>query len=162
MTRTGTWIAALIFSAVLPLAAEDHDAWKKLQFLTGDWVGVAGEKDTPHGAGQGGFSFHPELNGKILVRRNQARYSSGVSHDDLVVSYFEGVPRAIYFDTEGHTIHYSLTFPGPESVTFDSPGYRLSYWMEKGILKGKFEVAGKTYLVWDSRRVTAASPPAKP
>ena len=143
---------ALALLCVSPLLAQESDAWKKLQFLTGDWIGVATEKGSPLGAGQGGFSFRPELNGKILVRRNEARYASGATHDDLMVIYLEDGPRAIFFDTEGHTIHYKLAFPAPDSVTFESPGYRLSYWMQKGVLKGKFEVGGKTYLSWDARR----------
>jgi hypothetical protein len=147
----------LLLLAAMPLAAQDDAAWKKLDFLAGQWIGVAGAKETPLGPGQGTFSFQPELNHKILVRRNQARYDSGVSHDDLMIIYLEGAPRAIYFDTEGHTIHYRLTFPAPESVVFDSepgpgPAYRLSYWMEKGALQGKFEVGGKTYMTWSARR----------
>jgi len=41
--------------------------------------------------------------------------------------------------------------------TQPGPKYRLSYWMEKGSLKGKFEVAAqgseyKTYMSWASRK----------
>lgn len=75
---------------------------------------TAGEKDTPLGAGQGTFSFEPELNRKIVVRHNPAAYNSGERHDDLMPIYLDApndTPRAIYFDTEGHVIRYSLTFP---------------------------------------------------
>jgi len=71
---------------------------------------------------------------------------------------------AFSFDTElnNHTIRYNLSFPAAESVVFESDGlqpgpkYRLSYWMEKGSLKGKFEVAGpgagyNPYMSWGSR-----------
>ena len=37
------------------------DAWKKLDFLVGDWTGVADAKDGQLGPGQGDFSFQPEL-----------------------------------------------------------------------------------------------------
>src|SRR2546429_9953027 len=87
----------------LPAWPQNADL-KKLDFLIGKWVGVAGEKDTPLGAGQGAFSFDPELNNKIIVRHNRAEYDSGVSHGDLMVIYLEGSPRAIYFDSEGHVI----------------------------------------------------------
>ena len=141
--------------------------WKRLEFLLGKWKGVAGEKDTQLGAGQGAFSFDLELAQKIVVRRNNATYDSGVKHDDLMVIYFDGPrgapPRAIYFDSEGHVIRYNLTFPAAERVVFESDGsqpgpkYRLSYWVEKGALKGTFEVAPpgadyKNYMSWTSQR----------
>lgn len=141
-------------------------AWKKLEFLMGKWTGAAGEKDSPHGAGQGGFSFDVELNQKIIVRRNRAEYNSGVKHDDLMVIYLDApneAPRAIYFDTEGHVIRYNLTFPAADKVVFESdaiqsgPRFRLTYWRDAALLDGKFEVAPpgaeyKTYLSWTSKR----------
>jgi len=153
----GLWLCGL-----LPVWGQTAD-WKKLDFLIGKWVGVAGEKDTPLGAGQGAFSFDFELNNKIIVRHNRAEYDSGARHDDLMVIYLEGTPRAIYFDSEGHVIRYKISFSGDESVVFESDGtqpgpkYRLSYWMENGSLKGKFEVAApgaeyKTYMSWGSRK----------
>ena len=133
--------------------------WSKLDFVLGKWTGVAGEKETPLGAGQGGFSFEFELDKRIIVRKNHAEYDKGVKHDDLMVIYLEGTPRAIYFDSEGHTIRYNVAFPAKDQVVFESDGtqpgpkYRLSYWMEKAVLKGKFEVGGpeyKTYMTWGS------------
>lgn len=156
----------LLLTAYAVLHAQTDDGWKKLDFLLGDWTGVAGEKDTPLGAGQGDFSFKPELKEKIVVRRNNAQYDSGAQHDDLMVIYLDAPnqpPRAIYFDTEGHVIHYLLTFPSPNRVVFESDGsqpgprYRLTYWMESGALKGGFEVAApskdyQSYLSWTSKR----------
>src|ERR1700681_1764083 len=150
----------------LPVTAQSADtgAWKKLEFLLGKWTGVAGEKDTQLGAGQGAFSFEPQLDKKIIVRHNNATYDSGVRHDDLLIIYLENdKPHAIYFDSEGHVIRYNVTVPSPNAVTFESDGtqpepkYRLSYWMEKGSLNGKFEVAPpgaeyKTYLSWTSKK----------
>ena len=130
------------------------DWWKPLGFLIGDWVGVAGAKDTPIGAGQGAFSFAPDVERKVIVRRNKAQYDSGARHDDLMVIYMEDArPRAIYFDSEGHVIHYSVSTPSAERVVFESDaGYRLTYWMEDGAMKGQFEVGGKPYMNWTSRR----------
>ena len=141
-------------------------AWKKLDFLIGKWIGVAGPNETPLGAGQGGFSFQADLNGKIIVRRNTAAYESGVKHEDLMVIYSDTpneAPRAIYFDSEGHIIRYNLSFPSAGTAVFESdatqagPRYRLTYWMEGGTLKGKFEVGApagdyKTYMSWTSKR----------
>ena len=165
-------ILSTAFLCVLPIQAQGtpdktgESAWKKLEFLLGKWTGTAGEKDTPLGAGQGGFSFDAELNQKIIVRHNHAAYDSGMRHDDLMVIYLDSpndTPRAIYFDTEGHVIRYSLTFPAANRVIFESeatqpgPRYRLSYWMNGRALEGKFEVAPpgaeyKAYMTWTSRR----------
>lgn len=152
--------------AVLALHAQSNASWNKLDFLLGDWTGVAGEQDTPVGAGQGAFSFKPELKQHIVVRRSKAHYALGVEHDDLMVIYLEDLnsaPRAIYFDTEGHVIQYTLNFPSPERVVFESDGtqagpkYRLTYWMENSSLNGRFEIAKpageyKTYMSWTSKR----------
>jgi hypothetical protein len=152
-----------IFSA---LHAQTNDAWKKLDFLLGEWMGAAGEKDTQIGAGQGSFSFQPELKQKIIVRRNSAHYESGAQHDDLMVIYRDApndTPRAIYFDTEGHVIRYNLAFPSPNRVVFESDGaqpgpkFRLTYWLDGGSLDGRFEIAApsseyKTYMSWTSKK----------
>jgi hypothetical protein len=72
-------------------------------------------------------------------------------------------PRAIYFDSEGHTIRYNLTFPAAGRVVFESDGtqpgprYRLSYSLNGPALDGKFEVAPpgavyKAYLTWTSKK----------
>src|ERR1017187_2930543 len=155
-----------LLTAFSALHAQTGDAWKKLDFVLGEWAGVAGEKDTPLGAGQGAYSFKAELKDKIVVRRNVVQYNSGVQHDDLMVIYLDApndTPRAIYFDTEGHVIRYNLTFPAANKVIFESDGsqpgppYRLSYWLNQGALDGKFEVAPpgagfKTYMSWTSKK----------
>jgi hypothetical protein len=152
----------LLFAALaLTLHAQTPETWKKLDFLLGDWVGIAGEKDTPLGAGQGAYSFKPELNQKIIVRRNAARYDSGAQHDDLMIIYPEN--RAIYFDSEGHVIHYVLSFPAANRVVFESdhsqpgPRYRLTYWMDGSSLNGRFELGApgadyKPYMNWTSKK----------
>ncbi len=156
--------ALLIISSALHAQTSDH--LKKLDFLLGEWTGIAAERDTQLGAGQGSFSFEPQLKQKIIMRRNSANYASGVQHDDLMVIYADApneTPRAIYFDTEGHVIQYTLTFPAPNRVVFESdtsqpgPKYRLTYWMEGGSLDGRFEIAApaseyQTYMSWTSKK----------
>jgi hypothetical protein len=156
--------AALSASAQNTPTAAAADWWKKLDFLLGNWTGTA--KDTPHGAGAGGYSFEKQLNDKIIVRRNHAEYSTGVKHDDLMIIYADSPtdkPRAIYFDTEGHVIRYDLAFPEANKVVFESspsepgPHYRLTYWLNGANVDGKFEVGSgqgdyKTYLQWTSKR----------
>jgi hypothetical protein len=165
-------IIGLAFLCLAPLGAQNTPAqpagpaWNKLAFLLGQWTGIAGGKGTPLGAGQGDFSFEPELNRQIVVRRNQAAYDSGVRHEDLMVIYTdtpEETPRAIFFDSESHVIRYNLTFPAPNRVTFESdrsqpgPRYRLSYGLEGSLLTGKFEVAPpgaeyQTYMSWTAKK----------
>jgi hypothetical protein len=148
LTKLILALVVLVGQAVAQTAA-DND-WKKLEFLIGKWTGVAGEKDTPLGAGQGEFSFEWQVNRKVIVRHNYAEYNSAPRHDDLMLIYLDPpqqTPRAIYFDSEGHVIRYTLTFPKASSAVFESDGtelgprYRLSYWMERATLQGKFEVA---------------------
>src|ERR1700685_3140718 len=161
-------ILTAIFFAIPPLWCQttSDTPLKKLEFLLGKWTGVAGEKDTPQGAGQGGFSFESELNQKIIVRRNHAGYNSGAQHDDLMVIYLDApndTPRAIYFDTEGHVIRYNLTFPATNKAVFESDGtqpgprFRLSYSLDGPSLKGTFEVAPpgsdyKPYMSWAAKK----------
>ena len=166
VANSGSILCVALLMALPAWSQSTDTAWKKLDFLLGKWSGVAGEKDTPHGAGGGGFSFEPELNQKIIVRRNHAEYNSGVKHDDLMVIYLDAPdnsPRAIYFDNEGHVIRYNLSFPAVGRVIFESapnqpgPRYRLTYWLEGAALEGKFEIAPpngeyKTYLSWTSKR----------
>ena len=151
MVRTALLVLMTV-SAMFGQAGGDR--WKALDFLLGEWVGVAGAQETPAGAGQGAFSFERDVNQKIIVRRNYAQYDSAARNDDLMVIYMEdGRPRAIYFDSEGHVIHYSVSTPSAGRVVFESDaGYRLTYWMEEGAMKGQFEVGGKPYLSWTSRR----------
>lgn len=158
----------MLLAAVLcraQTATEASPAWKKLEFLLGNWTGVAGAAPAGLGAGQGSYSFEADLNRRIIVRRSRSEYTSGVRHDDLMVIYFDApkdTPRAIYFDSEGHVIRYNATFPTANVVIFESektlggPRYRLKYWRDGVSLNGQFEIAEvgskyKTYLTWTSR-----------
>jgi hypothetical protein len=80
-------VILLFFLASLALHAED---WGPLQFLIGDWSGEGGGQ--PGQASAGSFSFTPELQGTILVRRSFAEYPPAngrpaFRHDDLIVVY---------------------------------------------------------------------------
>jgi len=113
--------------------------WAPLEYLLGDWVGEGGGQP---GQGTGEFSFHPDLQNRVLVRKNYAAYPPtkdrpGFRHDDLMVIYREpdsALPRALYFDSEGHVIHYSVTASSDQkTIEFvsdalpSSPRYRLTY-----------------------------------
>jgi len=141
------------------------DPWASLQFLTGTW-----EAKTGGGAAKakviGIYSFELELNNHIL-----ARYSGSASckapadfnceHSDLLYLYPEGPAiKAIYFDNEGHTIHYDVTTPTPTTAIFLSdpatpgPQFRLVYERKDATLSGKFQMKMpgqpdfKSYLEW--------------
>jgi hypothetical protein len=146
--------------------------WGPVQYLMGDWIGEGGGAP---GQGSGSFSFKPDLQGKILVRKNRAEYPAtkdreAVVHDDLMVVYRdtpEGALRAMYFDSEGHTIRYEVQAPsdGGEVVFLSgaepsTPRYRLTYTrVDRDRLQIKFEIAppGKpeqftTYIEAGARR----------
>ena len=119
--------------------------FKQLEFLLGKWTAVDTAKNS-----SGAFSFELELNKKIIVRHNTAP-----DHEDLLVIYIEDETRAVYFDNEGHVIHYKVSVPSENRAVFESggtPKYRLTYWLDHESLNGNFEIGGKTYLTWTSKR----------
>jgi hypothetical protein len=114
-------------------APKPDDRWSPLSFLVGEWTGEGGGGP---GQGSGGFSFLPDQNGTILIRKNRADYPAAkdrpaFSHTDLMIVYREPGEtklRAIYFDVEDHVIHYTVE-PSADgnSVQFVSDNYRLTY-----------------------------------
>jgi hypothetical protein len=165
-------VACLLPLSTATIAQETVSAWAPFGYLLGDWVGEGGGQP---GQGSGGFSFHPDLQNHILVRKNYATYPPtkdrpGLRHDDLTVIYRESdgaPPKAIYFDSEGHVIRYSITVSSDQkTVEFvseaspSSPRYRLTY-VKTGsdTVTIKFEIAppGKqdafaTYIEAKARR----------
>ncbi|HXU39319.1 MAG TPA: hypothetical protein VN937_23390 [Blastocatellia bacterium] len=141
-----TYTAILVFAILLaPLSTRQCFAqqpkethWDSFRFLLGEWVG---EGSGAPGEGAGGFSFTFDLQGKILVRKNTADYPAtkdkpAYSHTDLMVIYREADDpiKAIYFDNEGHVIHYAVSFSKDQStLTFlsnpspSSPRFRFIY-----------------------------------
>lgn len=97
--------------------------------MIGKWKGAGSGEP---GAGQGAFSFLPELKGQTLVRRSVNQLASGPLHEDLMIDYLEGETPAIYFDSS----------PRRTQTVFES------YVPDGKNLNGKFEVGGKTYLTW--------------
>ncbi|HEX7794844.1 MAG TPA: hypothetical protein VF456_10865 [Vicinamibacterales bacterium] len=125
-------LTALIVSA----AAKGHaETLSDLTFLIGEWSGAGGGDP---GQGLGSFSFASDLQGRVLVRRAHTEYPASASapafaHDDLLIVY-ANLRKAVYFDNEGHVIHYDITTDGnAKTVTFlsvdapPSPLFRLTY-----------------------------------
>jgi hypothetical protein len=133
---------------------ETTGGWGLFEYLLGDWVGEGGGQP---GQGTGEFSFHLDLQSRILVRKSYAAYPAtkdrpAFRHEDLMVVYRESdnaPPRALYFDSEGHVIHYSVaasadkkTIEFLSEVSPSSPRYRLTY-VKTGsdTLTFRFEIA---------------------
>ena len=131
---------------------QNNSSWAKWTWLIGDWKGEgAGEP----GKGSGTFSFRPDLDEKILVRKSHSVYPAmndkpAIIHDDLLIVSldFTGNPsKAVYFDNEGHTINYSITYSENEIVlkSEKNPGvpvFRLTYTLlDKETVNTKFEMS---------------------
>jgi hypothetical protein len=131
-------VASLSFPQSFAQQPKETAIWDSFRFLLGEWVG---EGTGAPGEGTGGFSFSFDLQGKILVRKNRADYAAtkdkpAYSHTDLMVIYREGDDslKAIYFDNEGHVIHYAVSFSKDQNtLTFlsdpspSAPRFRFIY-----------------------------------
>ncbi len=149
--------------------AQDKDNWKQWSWLMGDWKG---EGSGEPGKGSGVFSFKPALDGHVLLRTAHSEYPAmgnrpATIHDDLLYVYLdagEQPSRAIYFDNEGHTIHYSIGY-ADNSITLTSdrsprsPLFRLTYTrLSETEVNTKFEMSQDgekwmTYVEGKSNRV---------
>ncbi len=129
------------------------DRWAAWQFVLGDWSGEGGGQP---GVGAGGYTFFPDLDGQILVRRNRVEYPAtpttpAAIHEDLLVVYVEadGSTRAVYWDCEGHVIHYAAeALPGEGIIRLVSealpgaPRFRFEYrQVDEQTVATKFEIA---------------------
>lgn len=166
-------VFALALWPAAPVRGQE-DAWADLRFLIGSWV----SEGKPE-SGSGSFTLEPDLQGKILVRKNIAHLPAAKgrpagTHEDLMVVYRDPRGkqlRASYFDSEGHVIQYAVN-PSPDrkSIVFLSdrdpagPRFRLTYTKGEGDkIAIKFEIAPpgkteefKTYLEGTVRRKEAA------
>jgi hypothetical protein len=150
-------LLALVFAPSILFA----DDWGPVQFLIGSWTG---EGNGGPGRGAGSFSFTPDLQGKVLVRKSFAEYPAAngkpaARHDDLMIVYRDAASqqlRAIYFDSEEHVIQYSVKSLDGAAVFAtetppSAPRYRLTYTAtSKDELKLKFEIAppGKEFATY--------------
>lgn len=164
-------VATTLILVAATARSNPQEHWKGLEFLIGDWVAEGG--GMPGDASSGSFSFTPELDGKILVRRNKAEYpASGgrpaIKHEDLMVFYRDNVNHRIsadYFDNEGHVINYAVTVASDgKNITCVSdpnvpgPRFRLVYTARPdGTVRGSFDMAQPgndfvPYTTWSAHR----------
>lgn len=148
---------------------QQKTVWNNWSWLMGEWVG---EGSGQPGQGGGTFSFSYELDKNVIVRKSHSEYPAAekkpaVIHDDLMIVYpdvKENSSQAIYFDNEGHVIHYRVTY-SDKSITFTSektdnaPVFRLVYaLLDSGMVNTKFEMSRDgvkffTYLEGKSKKV---------
>lgn len=164
-----TAIALLTVCGLSAQPAVKSDPWAGLRFLIGSW-----EAKTTGGMAQaqssGAYAFGLELHDHVLARHSSGGACKGpedfdCQHSDLFYIYPEGQTlEAIYFDNEGHVIHYAVSTPKPGSVVFLSdpaqrgPQFRLTYDLVDRVMTGKFQLRmpGQTefasYLEWSGKR----------
>jgi hypothetical protein len=127
----------LLIYTHLAIGQPPGNQWERWSYLIGEWVG---EGNGQPGQSEGTFSFQTDLNGKILVRKNHTVFpatanSAATVHDDLLIIYPGspgGLQEAIYFDNEGNTIKYKISFTDnsvvlTSDIQMNSPRFRLSY-----------------------------------
>ncbi|HJX85454.1 MAG TPA: hypothetical protein VJ723_14035, partial [Candidatus Angelobacter sp.] len=115
------------------------NTWADWDFVIGNWPSVQGG-GVPGQANAGSFSVFPAMGGKVLMQKGRSEYPAAngrpaTVHDDLMIIYPEaGGTKAVYFDNEGHVIHYNVSFsPDKKRVVFLSekaggaPQFRLTY-----------------------------------
>jgi len=116
-------------------APQPSPDWKAWSPLFGTWT----SDPSPDGS-TGSFTLTPELQGRILVRRNRAEYPEtknrpAFRHEDLMSIWQEaGVVHAKYWDNEGHVISYlatadtaSKTYVFVSDAATSRPRFRLTY-----------------------------------
>ena len=161
-----TVIMVLISSTTF---AQQSATWSKWQWLIAEWKG---EGEGKPGQGSGTFSFKPDLKEKILIRKSHSEYPAtggrpATIHDDLMIIYPDhtGAPsKAIYFDNEGHTINYSISYEAASIVMISEkipnvPVFRLTYsLLENEVVNTKFEMSQDgtkfmTYIEGKSKKI---------
>lgn len=167
-------ISALLLplTLALPAAAQNalppaNDPWKSVAFLEGTWEAkTAGDSGV---TAIGTYTFRLELGNHILARHStsgagcKGPAAFDCDHGDLLYLFQDapGQPlKAIYFDNEGHVIHYDVTTPDAAVAVFLSDGtqpgpqFRLMYERKGASMSGKFQMRmpgqgeWKSYLEW--------------
>ena len=158
------------------------DPLSPLDFLLGTW---SAKTDTAAGSagaqGAGTYTFRRDLDGHALVRSSSYDSCKGPTnfncshHDQLTIfadpnamAVHKSSLLALYLDTEGHVIYYTISTPDAHTAVFNSqslpslPKFRLIYHLEgdgpKAIMSGKFQTAAPgsddfhSYLEWSGAR----------
>jgi hypothetical protein len=172
--KSGPHIFLLFFAASACAqtgASPPAEPWKALSFLQGTWQAKAtGSGGT---AATGTYTFRTELGNHVLARHVTSSAgckgpaSFDCNHGDLLYVYQDAPGqslKAIYFDNEGHVIHYDVTTPDASTAVFVSqaaqsgPQFQLIYELKNAVMSGRFqmrmpgEVDWRTYLQWSGSK----------
>jgi hypothetical protein len=158
-------LALLLSASVFAQAPAPPDPLAPLDFLLGTW---SAKTDTASGSAgahsTGAYTFHRDLNGHALVRSSSSDNCKGPAafdcnhHDQLTIfadpnalAAHRSSLLALYLDSEGHVIYYTISTPAPHTAIFNSqsatsqPKFRLIYHLERdgphAIMSGKFQMA---------------------
>jgi hypothetical protein len=143
------------------------DTWKSLQFLIGTWKART-QGGSSAAAAAGTYTFQPELRNHVLARHSSSEKCKGpedfnCEHSDLLYIYQAAAGqayKAIYFDNEGHVIHYDVSVPTPTTAVLLSepsqpgPQFRIIYELKGVTMFGKFQMRApgqtefRSYLEW--------------
>lgn len=168
-------ICLLAMSLAGCLLAQNGAAWDGVRFLEGSWEA----KTAAGGSGPevlGTYVFRKELGGHVLARHSSSDACKGPAdfdcdHHDLLYIYEDaaGQPlKAIYFDNEGHVLHYDVTTPSATKAVFltsasvPGPQFRLVYELKGGVMSGEFamhmpgQAEWKAYLKWSGTKMISA------
>lgn len=169
------WISALMVAvpALAQGTPQPHsDPFQPISFLLGTWE--ARTINNPSVTAVGAYTFQSELNGHVIARHSigDAAKCKGPAdfnceHGDMLYIYADAPNQplhAIYFDNEGHVIHYAVTALTPTSAEFLSdaqlpgPQFRLFYELKDTVMHGKFQMRmpgqpdWKSYLEWSGAK----------
>ncbi len=162
----------------LPLAAQNAplsgaDPWNAIAFLEGTWFSSTKTAGSSGGSARGTYTFKAELRNHVMARHTvnvdacKGPATFDCDHGDLLYIYQDmpGQPlKAIYFDNEGHVIHYDVSTPDTKTALFLSdssqpgPQFRLIYELKGNIMSGKFQMRmpgqgdWRSYLEWRGER----------
>jgi hypothetical protein len=166
--KTKLILTLAFFGFLTTCLGQQTSTWNKWNWLMGEWKG---EGSGQPGQGGGTFTFKPDLDKKIIIRKSHSEYPATgnkpeVIHDDLMIVYSDSAgnaSKAIYFDNEGHTINYSITY-SERSIILTSgkipgvPVFRLTYvLLDTDMINTKFEMSQDgekfmTYIEGKSKR----------
>jgi hypothetical protein len=150
-----------------------------LNYLVGDWTDKS-RTGEPGTATKSGESWRVDLGGRILIRMGWCEFPESPKrqafrHEDLLIIYPEGEEemRGIFWDNEGHTIHYPnvTSLPDGKGILLSSeratpgPRQQLMYVFEgPNRLTATFSLLlpgapdFMPYLTWVSERSKPSSP----
>ena len=145
--------AAAQITAVRTTAPGQTASLSQMNFLLGTWSARTVPTKGSPAIVLGEYTFRSDILKTVVTRVSAtdacvAPQSQDCQHYDALTIYRDpGDPtlHALYLDSQGHTIHYDLSFPDANTAIFYSTNsgtqYRLVYHLQRNILTGKYQTA---------------------